>query len=145
VKAVELSTRRKSFLDAICLRTTAQFAAELALTSGFEWFVDDAAGRVATSGVIVPALDRAGDPLGVAPVHWAVAAWWPGINDMDDQNRLDELREITFSASIATNALQWRLGVAEERRWARKVVELRGRFTVLVPQHWGGYYGIAPA
>jgi hypothetical protein len=135
-------------VDKISLRHTAQLAAEHALDYGFHWSTDtkdDALGPVTTLGVIVPAIDAHGVPMGIAPVHWAVAAWWPGINGMGDQHRLDELREITFSASIVANATHWRLGPAAKRRWARRVAAFHGRFAVLLPSKWEGYYGLAPA
>jgi hypothetical protein len=64
---------------------------------------------------------------------------------MGDQHRLDALRDITFSASIVANADRWRLGPAAKRQWERRVADFHGRFAVLLPPEWDGYYGLAPA
>lgn len=136
-----------ALFENICLRKTTQFAAQLAIQRGFEWqtsYVDEVHGPTTVKGVIVPALDDGGAPIATAPVHWGVAAIWPGIGSMPDQLRLEELRDVTFACSAAHNVRRWHLSGARKKRWIKKVDAFHGTFCVLVPPHWGGYHGIAP-
>lgn len=130
------------------VRRTAIFAAHIAVTEGFAFSLqtdDEALGRVTWAGVIAPPLDSDGDPLGLCPpLHWTVAAQWVGIEAMDNQHRLDELREIVVASTIAHNAARWRRSGYRSLQWEQKVSGLEGTFMVLLPPQWNGMWGLVP-
>ncbi len=114
---------------------TARCAISAAVTYGHHWsrtvFMDDL-GPTTVYGVTVPALDESGAALGY-DVDWAMAAHWPGIETLDDQRRLDLLREVTLAATTA-----WVSGLPLDASEMRKVEigMLSQRGTFVVATYW---------
>jgi hypothetical protein len=147
---------RKEPFDRICLRNTGRSACAQAMKQGFTWDTqihDDAFGPVQVKGLLVPSLDKANKPVtvsvdrqtvGYVMMDFAVAARWAGIESMNNQHRLDELREILYAATGAINSKRWQLPPADNQRWLDKIRTFGGSFAVILPPDWEGYWGLAP-